>query len=314
MIISVTENLNITFSELFVNNSNAVVTQAVYEYFLDRSKPFSYETENISLTEHASITIGFYVKNGSDNIDVAVIESPIPYVDISGGGRVYSKIDSTDFAVVDTVFNTRKINFDTQNITITETSNINCIQYRCSDPLNITLTEIGVSEINPAFPRIAVLATEIVHDQPNESYVRIGTIATEIGHEQPNESYSIITQVAYEYFIDKTRPFVYDNVGLSISEINYSSIRCNSSDILDISFTDSEEFKPQLFEVYPNSLPETQPNIILWCVGCNFMLTSQVIWNGIICNTTFVNSTLLYASIPKNLIVFGNSEVHILNP
>ena len=72
---------------------------------------------------------------------------------------------------------------------------------------------------------------------------------------------------------------------------------------------------PIVSSLSPNNVVMGSPNVNMTVNGSNFVNSSQVLWNGAVRTTTFVNASILLVQIPaSDLTNPGNFPVKVRNP
>jgi hypothetical protein len=127
-----------------------------------------------------------------------------------------------------------------------------------------------------------------------------------------------ITQLYVSTLVCVNKFHLFDNLQVQLTETASVQITINkyyvsTSDSLTVQINDVQ--KPVLFAIYPNTLPEFQPNIILTVTGFGFNTNSIIVWNNINLITNYISPQELKGALPPyDINILGEMPVYILNP
>ena len=127
-----------------------------------------------------------------------------------------------------------------------------------------------------------------------------------------------ITQLYVATLVCVNKFHLFDNLQVQLTEtvsvqITINKYYVSTSDSLTVQINDAQ--KPVLFAIYPNTLPEFQPNIILTVTGFGFNTNSIIVWNNINLITNYISPQELKGTLPPyDINILGEMPVYILNP
>lgn len=127
-----------------------------------------------------------------------------------------------------------------------------------------------------------------------------------------------ITQLYVATLVCVNKFHLFDNLQVQLTEtvsvqITINKYYVSTSDSLTVQINDAQ--KPVLFAIYPNTLPEFQPNIILTVTGFGFNTNSIIVWNNINLITNYISPQELKGTLPLyDINILGEMPVYILNP
>ena len=122
-----------------------------------------------------------------------------------------------------------------------------------------------------------------------------------------------ITQLYVATLVCVNKFHLFDNLQVQLTETAINKYYVSTSDSLTVQINDVQ--KPVLFAIYPNTLPEFQPNIILTVTGFGFNTNSIIVWNNINLITNYISPQELKGALPPyDINILGEMPVYILNP
>ena len=122
-----------------------------------------------------------------------------------------------------------------------------------------------------------------------------------------------ITQLYVSTLVCVNKFHLFDNLQVQLTETAINKYYVSTSDSLTVQINDVQ--KPVLFAIYPNTLPEFQPNIILTVTGFGFNTNSIIVWNNINLITNYISPQELKGALPPyDINILGEMPVYILNP
>ena len=122
-----------------------------------------------------------------------------------------------------------------------------------------------------------------------------------------------ITQLYVATLVCVNKFHLFDNLQVQLTETVSVTSPISTSDSLTVQIDDAQ--KPVLFAIYPNTLPEFQPNIILTVTGFGFNTNSIIVWNNINLITNYISPQELKGTLPPyDINILGEMPVYILNP
>ncbi len=185
-----------------------------------------------------------------------------------------------------------------------------------SEPSNARITQLydGALVSEPSNARITQLYDGALVSQPSNARITQlydGALVSE-------PSNARITQLYVATLVCVNKFHLFDNLQVQLTEtvsvqITINKYYVSTSDSLTVQINDAQ--KPVLFAIYPNTLPEFQPNIILTVTGFGFNTNSIIVWNNINLITNYISPQELKGTLPPyDINILGEMPVYILNP
>jgi hypothetical protein len=196
-----------------------------------------------------------------------------------------------------------------------------------SDILSVQITDsssLSIS-INPT-ARITQLYDGALVSQPSNARITQlydGALVSEPSNARITQLYdgalvsepsnARITQLYVSTLVCVNKFHLFDNLQVQLTETAINKYYVSTSDSLTVQINDVQ--KPVLFAIYPNTLPEFQPNIILTVTGFGFNTNSIIVWNNINLITNYISPQELKGALPPyDINILGEMPVYILNP
>ena len=261
----------------------------------------------VTATKTLIINSGSYVGQYLPHLKYILrIPSSVPIYPINDTDNLSIQISESSNRIIEFPI----IDFDSLDIQISESSSIHITsRILDSDTLDIQISESSSLYGTTQHALITALYNEILVSEPSDA--RITSLYNETLVSEPSNTR--ITQLYNEILVALYRFHLYDNCQIQIVEKSSITIKTQSLDIC--SFQILDEHHPVLFAIYPNILPEFQPNVTLTCIGWGFLPTSIIVWNGINIPTIFISPEELQGILPSmDINMIGNVPVHILDP
>ena len=261
----------------------------------------------VTATKTLIINSGSYVGQYLPHLKYILrIPSSVPIYPINDTDNLSIQISESSNRIIEFPI----IDFDSLDIQISESSSIHITsRILDSDTLDIQISESSSLYGTTQHALITALYNEILVSEPSDA--RITSLYNETLVSEPSNTR--ITQLYNEILVALYRFHLYDNCQIQIVEKSSITIKTQSLDIC--SFQILDEHHPVLFAIYPNILPEFQPNVTLTCVGWGFLPTSIIVCNGINIPTIFISPEELQGILPSmDINMIGNVPVHILDP
>jgi uncharacterized Zn-binding protein involved in type VI secretion len=284
--------------------------------------------------------------SGSDTLNVNLIESRI--ITTSALLPDTCNVSLTESGSVQIVIG--KSDNDLLNVGLIEVGlvSITLLTITTNDTLNVSLNEIS-SVVNPGnHGRVTTLFDEtLVDGDPNglvttlfdeslviqSSFGRTTTLFAETmlngvsdGRCTTLFAEAIVNGVAagrcttlfVEILCAVTRFHLFDTCDIQLIESsNPIRVQISSSDTLNVVLDDIHQ--PYIIDVFPNPIPELQPNVIMTVIGMGFEPPhspgSRIVFNGIIESTSFISPTEIQTTLPPGDIKpVGPASVSVINP
>jgi hypothetical protein len=180
-----------------------------------------------------------------------------------------------------------------------------------SDTLNIVLDDSG-ARLYTSPPTSAIVTMEYHETMGNGNPNAVVTMEYHetMGNGDPGVFITLLyweTMVSVPHF----HQVEFDTLDVNFS-LEITKQYLHDSDTLNISI---EENSPsELIDIAPKVLPINQTFVLLYAFGFGFNSTSQIVFNGVILPTTFVNVGTITAKIPNSLIApLGKVNVNVIN-